>query len=78
MTSRCLISVKCHAPNGRVTFKVPARPAGARCFASVACSPFMTAHRAGIGWENRREALAEGFISVGWAVELSPEQRSGA
>jgi hypothetical protein len=78
MTSRCLNSVNRHAPCGRVTFKEPARPAGARRFASVACSPFMTAHRAVIGWENRREALEKGFISVGWAVELSPEQCSGA
>ncbi len=66
-----------HAPFGRVTFKEPARPAGTRSTAPLP-APYMTAQRAVGGWENRSEALAKGFIQVGWAVELSPEHRSGA
>jgi hypothetical protein len=63
-----------HAPFGRVTFKEPARPAGTRSRAPLP-APYMTAQCAVGGWENRSEALAKGFIQVGWAVELSPERR---
>ncbi len=56
----------------------PARPAGTRSRAPLP-APFLRRRNGAVGgWENRSEALAKGFIQVGWAVELPPEQRSGA
>jgi hypothetical protein len=66
-----------HAPHGRVTLL--ARPPRRRLsIRFVACSPFMTAHQRRQGWENRSEALAKGFIQVGWAMKSLLSESSGA